>query len=151
MVCVDAAYHLSPRSGFLAGAWQALRPGGRLAYTDLVLSRSASPGTGLRWAARACGVDLQELLPLPGQVQRLQQAGFDAVGTQSLDDAVLGGFARFVQRQQAVLGPRAWHPAWWRPALTARLIPPCRVAGLGYALLVATKPEANKPAGAPSR
>jgi cyclopropane fatty-acyl-phospholipid synthase-like methyltransferase len=35
VLCVDAAYHLRPRSAFLRAAWQALEPGGTLAYTDL--------------------------------------------------------------------------------------------------------------------
>lgn len=45
VVCVDAAYHFSPRPAFLAAAWRALRPGGRLAFTDLVRDPPA-PGAG---------------------------------------------------------------------------------------------------------
>jgi SAM-dependent methyltransferase len=35
VMCVDAAYHLRPRQAFLRQAFELLRPGGRLAYTDL--------------------------------------------------------------------------------------------------------------------
>ena len=141
IVCVDAAYHLAPRAAWLASAWQRLRPGGRLAYGDLTLQDSASPL--LRTAARLCGVPAADLLPLAGQVQRLQAAGFTDVQARVLDGPVLGGFARFVQRQAAAQQLRPWQPGWRAVATTAALIPPCRAAGVGYALLSATRPAGS--------
>ena len=141
IVCVDAAYHLAPRAAWLASAWQRLRPGGRLAYGDLTLQGSASPL--LRTAARLCGVPAADLLTLPGQVQRLQAAGFTDVQARVLDGPVLGGFARFVQRQAAAQRLRPWQPGWRAVATTAALIPSCRAAGLGYALLSATRPAGS--------
>ena len=141
IVCVDAAYHLVPRAAWLASAWQRLRPGGRLAYADLTLQHRASPL--LRTAARLCGVPAADLLPLAGQVQRLQAAGFTGVQARVLDGPVLGGFARFVQRQAAAQRLRPWQPGWRAVATTAALIAPCRAAGLGYALLSATRPATS--------
>jgi SAM-dependent methyltransferase len=140
IVCVDAAYHLSPRADWLADAWQRLRPGGRLAYCDLSLQAGASPW--LRAAARLCGVPTADLLPLAQQVQRLQALGFQAVQADVLDAPVLGGFADFVRRQAAAQHLRPWQAGWRAVATTAALIPPCRAAGLGYALLSATRPAA---------
>lgn len=138
VLCVDAAYHLSPRSAFLQAAWRALKPGGTLAYTDLSLQR-ASPL--LRAAAGLCGLAPQDLLSAPAQLRRLREHGFVDARLQPLDDAVLGGFARFVQGQGARVARTALHRDWRRPALTARLIGPCRSAGLGYVLLAATRGE----------
>ena len=146
VLCVDAAYHLRPRSAFLTQAWRLLRPGGTLAYTHLLLDhqRSAWKATLLAASARVCGLAADDLCDDSTQLKRLLQAGFEAPKLQRLDDAVLGGFTRFVQKQSTAYGLRAWlpawHPAWRRVAITARLIPPCRSAGLGYALLSATRP-----------
>ncbi len=150
VVCVDAAYHLSPRCALLTGAARLLRPGGRLAYADLSLHRR--PTLALRAAARLCGVPVADLLPLPQQLQRLQALGFDEVQAQALDDAVLGGFVRFVRRQAAAQRLRPWQAGWRAVAATAALIPPGRAAGLGYALLAATWPgsAAGSAHGAPA-
>jgi SAM-dependent methyltransferase len=148
VVCVDAAYHLSPRRALLAAACQRLRPGGRLAYGDLSLRAGGTrPSAGLRAAARLCGVPADDLLPLDSQVQRLQQLGFTDVRAQVLDEAVLGGFVRFVRRQAAAQELRPWQTGWRAVATTAALVPPCRAAGLGYALLSATWPGPSGPTG----
>ncbi len=55
-------------------------------------------------------------------------------------DTVLGSFTRFVRRQAAAQGLRPWQAGWRAVATTAALIPPCRAAGLGYALLSGTRP-----------
>jgi SAM-dependent methyltransferase len=142
VLCVDAAYHLRPRAAFLQAAWRALKPGGTLAYTDLCLH----PGTAtrgavlLRAAARLCGLAADELLDTAAQRARLEAMGFTGVQVQPLDAAVLGGFARFVQAQGPRVARTALHRDWRRPGLTARLIGPCRRAGLGYLLLTATRP-----------
>lgn len=142
VLCVDAAYHLSPRRHWLAQVHGLLRPGGRLAYTDLVLDGQRAGSPLLRRAARACGVPSDDLADADGQRRRLQQTGFTDVGKQRLDEPVLGGFARHVRRQSLHLGTAALSAAWRRPLATALLIPPCRAAGLGYALWSARKPPA---------
>ncbi len=137
IVCVDAAYHLSPRGAFLQAVHGRLRPGGRFALTDLTLGTPAHRGWRLllRAAARLTRVPLAELLPLPAQVARLRAAGFGDVQALALDATVLDGFARHVRAQGPRIARTLWHPDWQRPGLTARLIGPCRAAGLGYALL----------------
>jgi SAM-dependent methyltransferase len=143
VLCVDAAYHLSPRSRWLTQTHRLLRPGGRLAYTDLVLDGQRARAALLHRAARACGVPWDDLADDDGQRVRLQQAGFTNLSLQRLDDPVLGGFARHVRRQSWRLGSAALGSAWRRPLATALLIPPCRAAGLGYALWSAHKPPAG--------
>jgi SAM-dependent methyltransferase len=157
VVCVDAAYHLRPRIAFLEGAFTLLRPGGRLAYTDLLiddegppeidvaatsppLTRAAWKSAVLRASARACGLSAEDLPGPRAQLQRLRALGFTGPSLQRLDLAVLDGFARHVRRQSQRHGLSAWQAAWRRPAITALLIAPCRAAGLGYALIAATRP-----------
>lgn len=146
VLCVDAAYHLQPRANFLRAAWGLLRPGGTLAYTDLVLDgrRARWKAALLALAARSCGVAPGSLIDGPTQLKRLREIGFERPRLQRLDDAVLGGFTHFVQTQTRRLracndaGP--WQTAWGRVATTAMLIPPCRAAGLGYAMVSALRP-----------
>lgn len=160
VLVVDAAYHLGPRRALFDAAAVALKPGGRFAYTDLVLDpapetrpmrhsgdRFLPPmrrtvarrfgGAALRAAAALTGVPLAQLGHQASVAPALAAAGFDEVQIEHLDEPVLGGFVRFVQVQRSHLGPRARGPAWRRVALTAALIPPCRAAGLGYALISA--------------
>lgn len=140
VLCVDAAYHLAPRRTWLKQAHALLRPGGRLAFTDLSRPAEAAQRRGLRAAARLCGLSFDELLDDDAQCERLRAAGFVDVALQRLDAPVLDGFVRFVATQRRRLGRAAWQPAWLRPAITAALIPPCRRLGLGYALLSARRP-----------
>jgi hypothetical protein len=92
----------------------------------------------LRQGAAAAGIDFDDLVDPDAAVRRVAAAGFVDVRIERLDDAVLGGFARFVAMQTQRLGADARRPAWRRPRATAALIGPARVAGLGYALLTAT-------------
>lgn len=139
VVCVDAAYHLKPRTAFLAAALRCLRPGGTLAYTDLSLAGQA--GMAVRAAARACGLDPDDLATADEQVARLARAGFEATHVEALDDRVLDGFSRFVFRQTGRLGADAWRRGWRKPLATALLIRALHGAGLGYALLAARRPR----------
>ncbi|MEN9628971.1 MAG: hypothetical protein RJA10_2198 [Pseudomonadota bacterium] len=140
VLCVDAAYHLSPRTALFKPVRRLLARDGRLVFTDLVLERHGRPSRLLGAAAALCGVPLADLVPRAERVRQLQAAGFVDVQAQALDDPVLDGFARFVPLQRRRLGAAAWHPAWLKPSLTAALIGPCRRAGLGYALFSARQP-----------
>ena len=145
VLCVDAAYHLQPRTAFLQAAFKLLRPGGRLAYTDLMLhsARAVWRRALLGLGTRACGLAPGSLLGAPAQLQRLYEAGFGDAQLQVWDDAVLGGYTRFVRRQACTLPGGVggvWQAGWRRVALTAMWIPACLAAGLGYAMLSARKP-----------
>lgn len=135
VLCVDAAYHLSPRRRWLQAMAGVLAPGGRIAFTDLVLARPA--GAAMRRAAAWCGIDARDLLDLDGSLARLRDAGFVDAHAERLDDEVLGGFARHVLRRgaAAALGSADGR----RAAATALLVPACRAAGLGYALFGAVR------------
>jgi SAM-dependent methyltransferase len=137
VVCVDAAYHFTTRQAWLQAMAQRLTPGGRIAFTDLVLERH--PSALLHRAAAWCGIHADDLMPVARRRRDLAGAGFIDVRSQVLTDEVLGGFARFVARQSRVIGRAAWSPAWRRPAATALMIPPCRALGLGVVLFSATR------------
>jgi SAM-dependent methyltransferase len=135
VVCVDAAYHFSPRAAFLSDAFGRLAPSGRLAFTDLTLAGRS--GWVIRGAARVCGLAAAEIVPLAQRSRQLRAAGFVDVVAEPLDEAVLEGFAAFVAAQRSRVGSG---PGARRAVVTAALIPPCRRAGLGYALFSARRP-----------
>ena len=137
VLCVDAAYHFTPRQAWLRAMAGRLRPGGRIAFTDLVLD--TRPSALLRRAAAWCGVNADDLMPAAQRRRELFAAGFGDLRSETLTDEVLGGFARFVARQSRQIGSAALSPAWRRPAATALMIPPGRALGLGYVLFSATK------------
>lgn len=148
VVCVDAAYHVSPRTDLLRVALSALRPGGSLAYTDLILDEDLAHVHGAsRWprsagaVARRHGLDLDEIVTADTAVRRLLDLGAQDVSVERLDDAVLGGFVRFVSRQSRAIGWRRFSPGWWRVAGTAAWLPTLRRRGLGYALFSARAPR----------
>jgi SAM-dependent methyltransferase len=142
VLCVDGAYQVAPRPAFFSEALRLLKPGGRLACTDLVVNGNAMgfKKAMLSPSAWLTGVGLGELADDARSSERLRAAGFADVQLQRLDDEVLGGFASFVWGHGWGLGVHNLSRAWRRPAYTAGLIGPCRFFGLGYALLSATRP-----------
>jgi cyclopropane fatty-acyl-phospholipid synthase-like methyltransferase len=137
VVCVDAAYHFTPRQAWLQAMALCLDPGGRIAFTDLVLN--GRPSALLHRAAGWCGIHANDLMPAAQRRRELARAGFGEPHSEVLTDEVLGGFARFVARQSRWIGPAALSPAWRRPAATALMIPAGRALGLGYVLFSATR------------
>jgi SAM-dependent methyltransferase len=81
VVCVDAAYHLAPRSRFLHHAFRCLRPGGRLAFTDLL--SGAGAGAMVRGGARHArgGPGLRADLGHPARRLRLQGSAASSAST----------------------------------------------------------------------
>jgi SAM-dependent methyltransferase len=140
--CVDGAYHLGHPDDWTRAAAALLRPGGRIAFTDLVLHGRAPHAPlppMLRLAAAACGVGIDGLLDPQARAGMLERAGFDSVRWTVLDDEVLGGFAAFAGDATRRPGAEPWRRGGWRPWLTARLIGTARRRGLGYALFAARR------------
>lgn len=134
VICIDAAYHLAPRKRWLHAMRRVLRGGGRIAFCDLVADMRPWP-LPLVWhaVARGAGIDARDIVSQSAALARLGNAGFEDARAERLDDAVLGGFARFVRQQRSKQGS-----AGQRARATARAIGPCRAAGLGYAIFSAT-------------
>jgi SAM-dependent methyltransferase len=92
VLALDCAYHFATRRRFFTQAARALRVGGVLALTDLVVA--ARPGLRARLLARACGIPAENLLTEQDYARELRAAGFETVRLEPLD-AVLEGFAAF--------------------------------------------------------
>lgn len=92
VLALDCAYHFATRRTFFGRAAHALRESGTLALTDLVVA--SRPGWIARLLARACDIPVENLLTEEDYVRALQEAGFEAIRIEPLDD-VLQGFAAF--------------------------------------------------------
>ena len=144
VLCVDAAYHFSPRTDWLQQVRSVLKPGGRVVFTDLTLQPNMLPLTAARWllapVGQGAGIVTADLMPLSAGIERLKALGFTQVRSEALNSEVLDGFAAFVQAQSQRLGHDARLPGWRRVAATARALPWARRLGLGYALFCARWP-----------
>jgi SAM-dependent methyltransferase len=135
VLCVDAAYHF--HENWVREAHSLLKPGGRLAFTDLVARRpSLRPvlASALRLASVPC------LRSVRSWRRALADAGFHLTQWEDMDEPVLGGFERFAMRHAAAHGLSAGNAGWQRAASTARALPWLRGLGLGYVLIGATRP-----------
>jgi SAM-dependent methyltransferase len=121
VVAVDAAYHFAPRDAFFREARRALRPGGRLAVTDLAL---ASAPSGLlaeslvRGAAHATAIPRENMVSEGVYVERLRAAGFVDVAIERLDRDVLAGFAAFARTHRRAHFWDAPGPGWTKVLVT---------------------------------
>ena len=120
ILCLDCAYHFHSRADFLRdGAAPLLRPTGRFAAVDLIVScdEDADLGTSAcvrawrrcwRAAARrvicmACGIPWTNLYGVEGYRSALEAAGLDLQGIQPIGERVLRPFAEHARRQRASL------------------------------------------------
>jgi SAM-dependent methyltransferase len=144
VVAVDSAYHFDTRSDFLSDARRVLRPGGRVAWTDLVLTATpGSPRRRRRWRRVASALDVppDNLCGPDEYVDGIRTAGLEPVEHRWLTREVLDGFARFSIRHAR---RHLWqHPdrGWAKIVLSGLGARYCVASGhLGYGLFVARKP-----------
>jgi SAM-dependent methyltransferase len=159
VVSIDAAYHFSPRAEWLRSLQPWIKPGGRLAYTDLVMNRPGGAGLAsrvvLQAASKLTGINLRDLRSTTANQALLTATGYGSTQAETLSAEVLDGFAAFVLRHSAALaraaGSSQTHPwavawretGWRRVAATASLITALRPRGLGYALFSGVRPAGN--------
>jgi SAM-dependent methyltransferase len=135
VLCVDSAYHFHAK--WVREAHALLKPGGRLAFTDLVsrrpLLRPVLAST-LKLASVPC------LRSVTGWRRAIAEASFTLTAWQDMDEPVLGGFERFAMGHARAHGLSAGSSGWQRAAVTARALPWLRGLGLGYVLVGASRP-----------
>jgi microcystin synthetase protein McyJ len=104
VVAMECAFHFDTRRDFLHEAFRILRPGGRLAITDIVasaeLAREAPP---LERVRALLGADQKKILDAniydtERYAAYLREAGFDEVEIRSIKAQVVPAFADHLQR-----------------------------------------------------
>ena len=99
----------------------------------------------MRIASREVVKDHEHLMMMGRKQAQERLAVKDAAKAQQLAEEAfkLDGKPLYVYHQAAAQRLRPWQPGWRAVATTAALIAPCRAAGLGYALLSATRPATS--------
>lgn len=140
VVCVDAAYHARSLADFAAFAAQHLRVQGRFAFTTLLAPEHTPPSPLMRLVLARAGIPAASVLPGTALPAVLAAQGFSDIRVESLDAAVLQGFATFVPRRRREISWRQRASAGWlKIEATARLCRSVHASGtLHYALVGAT-------------
>lgn len=139
IVCVDAAYHLGSFEALTRAAWEALRPGGRLALATLTVARA---GVVAEVVARAASLPRGAMRSKEQVRATMVRDGWQEVSVVPHDQAVLGGFAAFVAARRRALHLRQrMSSGWWMAEGTAALARWGAAAGaLGYVLVSGRRP-----------
>lgn len=123
VICMDAAYHASSLQNFTQFASQALRPGGVLVFSTLLIPQTVNTST--RLLLRAAGIPVASQVCAEELKMTLEATGFELLNLIDLDaegKGVLAGFANYAQRRAKQLGLRQRMSAeWLKIAMTGRL------------------------------
>lgn len=142
VLCIDAAYHADSLADFSACAAGALRTNGRLAFTTLLRGPRWREGSlaarGLQVALARANIPAASVLAEDEARAVLAGAGYAQVTLLHLDDAVLAGFADYVDRRAARLPlSRRLSSGWLKIRATAALCRHAHRQGLLHYALVA--------------
>jgi len=156
VLALECAFHFKTRDRFFAEACRVMRPGGRLALTDIVpLPRDGKLGLKgklTEYVGRAfwqiCAENMYDRVEY---AERLARAGFENIDVVSLHDEVMEPFARFTLRRMsepdviARLNPSL--RAMFVETAKTTLEKPPDVARFDYVLAVADKPGQERVRG----
>lgn len=95
LLALDCVYHFENRATFIHNARSALRPGGVLAFTDMVLSRSFRDRREQRlmqWLGRVSGILVEDMQVHDAYEKTLQKQGFSLVEIIDITEDVLSGY-----------------------------------------------------------
>ena len=116
VVSLDAAYHFKTREDFLKSSFRILKPGGRIAFTDLLLPVLDAERTShddfsnmesykklswkIRGTAKACGIVTANLITNVELKKQLQSLGYEDIKFQNYDEFVWSGFIKYIVENQ---------------------------------------------------
>lgn len=120
VLCLDTAYNFPQRPKVFLRAYESLHKKGMIALTDLVLEDRAKPNRIRDFFARKCGIPPENLLNRRDYQFQLEEIGFTNVRIHSINEAVFGGFYRFVRHLSRRYRWETLHIDWLKIWLTAR-------------------------------
>lgn len=103
VLCIDAAYHV-PVMDFLSQVQQVLNSKGRVAFHGLVLAPEVLNLKRAAWQKlalllKAADVDLNQLLQAEQLTGLMRSSGWEQVQIEDLTEAVLAGFAQYIEER----------------------------------------------------
>lgn len=132
VVCVDAAYHARSARDFLTTARLAMNAGAGLGFSTLIHAKSQKPSAHLTAGLALAGIPGVSVLSEKGLRDTLAQQGLRLTSLEDRTQAVLGGFADYIDTRRRQLSARQkLSTGWLKIAATARF---CRALATGDSL-----------------